>query len=433
MKHVKHIDSSLEEDMASPERQKQIQSCTVVVVTCANFVDTLIDFLAPRAKVLVAITHIVPHYYQAGPVTSARVYQSGSLRQETTYGKRWASAYRGMAACIAHSLLIAQCAYTLLEVLRRRRRFDLYIGVQHPFPFVGLLLRRLGIVKKVIYYDLDYFPPGGGLSKRAAGGALIRFMDRFFIGSSDAVWHLTPILRRLKKAQVAGRRTPAIVVPIGIDAAPPPAAPPGTRTAPAIAYVGELTERMALDACIDAVDQVRRSIPDIRLRIIGRGPAEAALRNKVQSLDLMRNVEFLGFIEGQDDVRAVLAQCAAAIAPYVTAPWQPARYTEPGKVKLYMAAGLPVIVTRAPALAQEIERAGAGIVVECTAEAFADAYARLLGSEEVLQRYRANMASLARNYDYETVYQQAFDQTLRMLYRHPGGEPLFGEDGDGQV
>jgi hypothetical protein len=72
-------------------------------------------------------------------------------------------------------------------------------------------------------------------------------------------------------------------------------------------------------------------------------------------------------------------------------------------------------------------------VVECTAEAFADAYARLLGSEEVLQRYRANMASLARKYDYETVYQQAFDQTLRMLYRHPGGEPLFGEDGDGQV
>jgi hypothetical protein len=43
------------------------------------------------------------------------------------------------------------------------------------------------------------------------------------------------------------------------------------------------------------------------------------------------------------------------------------------------------------------------------------------------------MASLARKYDYETVYQQAFDQTLRMLYRHPGGEPLFGEDGDGQV
>jgi glycosyltransferase involved in cell wall biosynthesis len=190
-----------------------------------------------------------------------------------------------MAACIAHSLLIAQCAYTLLEVLRSRRRFDLYIGVQHPFPLVGLLLRQLGIVKKVIYYDLDYFPPGGGLSKRAAGSALIRLMDRFFLGSSDAVWHQTPVLRRLKKAHVPGRRAPAIVVPIGIDAALPAAAPPGTRTAPAIAYVGELTERMALDACIDALDQVRRSIPDIRLLIIGRGPAEAALRNKVRSLD----------------------------------------------------------------------------------------------------------------------------------------------------
>jgi len=433
VKHVKQIDSSLEEDMVSPERQKQIQSCTVLVVTYANFVDSLIDFLAPRARVLVAITHIVPHYYRTGPVTTARLYQGGSLRQENTYGKRWASAYHGMAACIAHSLLIVQCAYTLLDVLRRRRRFDLYIGVQHPFPLIGLLLRRLGIVKKVIYYDLDYFPPGGGLSKRAAGSALIRFMDRFFIGSSDAVWHQTPALRRLKKAQVARRGTPAIVVPIGIDAALPPAAPSGTRTAPAIAYVGELTERMALDACIDAVDQVRRSIPDIRLRIIGRGPAEAALRNKVQSLDLMRNVEFLGFVEGQDGVRAVLAQCAAGIAPYVTAPWQPARYADPAKVKLYMAAGLPVIVTRAPALAQEIERAGAGLVVECTAEAFADAYARLLASEEVLQSYRVNMASLAREYDCETLYQQAFDQTLRMLYQHTDGEPSFGKDGDGQV
>jgi glycosyltransferase involved in cell wall biosynthesis len=413
--------------MASPERRERIQSRTVVVVTYANFVDTLLDFLAPRAKVLVAITHIVPHYYQTGPVTTARVYQGGSLRQENTYGAQWASAYRGLAACIAHFLLVAQCAYTIFEVLRRRRRFDLYIGVQHPFPLVGLLLRRLGIVKKVIYYDQDYFPPGGGLSKRAAGSTLIRFMDRFFLASSDAVWHLTPILKRLKKAQVPRQSPPAIVVPIGINAAPPAAAPSGTRTEPTIAYVGELTERMALAACIDAVDQVRRSIPNIRLLIIGRGSAEAALRGRVRSLGLMRNVEFLGFVEGQDRVRAILAQCAAAIAPYVTAPWQPARFAEPGKVKLYMAAGLPVIVTPAPALAQEIERAGAGIVVECSAEAFAEAYARLLGSEEALQTYRANMASLARKYDYETVYQQAFDQTLRTLYRHTADSPVAQE------
>lgn len=414
--------------MASPEREKRLESCTVLVVTCANFVDTLLAFLAPRAKELVAVTHIVPHYYKRGPVTTARVYRGGSLRQENTYGKQWGPAYRGMAACIAHLLFVAQCAHTLFEVLRRRRRFDLYIGVQHPFPVVGLLLRRLGIVKKVIYYDLDYFPPGGGLSKRAAGSAFIRFMDRFFLRSSDAVWHLTPILKRLKQAQAPRGKAPPMVVPLGINGARSPVPPSGNRTAPAIAYVGELTERMALDACIEAVDQVRRAIPDIRLLIIGQGPAEAALRSRVRSLDLTGNVEFLGFIEGQDGVRAVLAQCAAGIAPYVTAPWQPARYADPGKVKLYMAAGLPVIVTPAPALAREIERAGAGIVVECTAEAFADAYARLLESEEVLQRYKANMASLARKYDYETVYQQAFDQTLRMLYRRTGASPPSKDD-----
>jgi glycosyltransferase involved in cell wall biosynthesis len=415
--------------MASPEREKRLQSCTVLVVTCANFVDTLLAFLTPRARELVVITHIVPHYYKRGPVTTARLYQSGSMRQENTYGKRWGPAYRGMAACIAHLLFAAQCAYTLFEVLRRRRRFDLYIGVQHPFPVVGLLLRRLGIVKKVIYYDQDYFPPGGGLSKRAAGSAFIRFMDRFFLRSSDAVWHLTPILKRLKEAQAPGRRTPAMVVPVGINAAPPAAAPSKTGTGPTIAYVGELTERMALDACIDAVDQVRRAIPDIRLLIIGEGPAEAALRNRVRNLGLKGNVEFLGFIEGQDRVRAILTQCAAGIAPYVTAPWQPARYADPGKVKLYMAAGLPVIVTPAPALAQEIEREGAGIVAECTAEAFADAYARLLGSEEVLQTYKANVVSLARKYHYETVFQQAFDQTLPMLYPRTG-VPLPSKDDD---
>jgi glycosyltransferase involved in cell wall biosynthesis len=406
--------------MASPEREKRLQSCTVVVVTCTNFVDTLLAFLAPRARELVAVTHIVPHYYKRGPVTTARVYRGGSLRQENTYGKRWGPAYRGMAACIAHLLFLAQCGYTLFELVRMRRRFDLYIGVQHPFPAVGLLLRRLGIVKKVIYYDQDYFPPGGGLSKRAAGSAFIRFMDRFFLRSSDAVWHLTPILRRLKEAQAPGRRNPAMVVPVGINAGPPAADPPRIGTEPTIAYVGELTERMAVDACIEAVDQVRGTIPDIRLLIIGEGPDEAALRDKVRSLDLMGNVEFLGFIEGQDRVRAILTQCAAGVAPYVTAPWQPARYADPGKVKLYMAAGLPVIVTSAPALAQEIERAGAGIVVECTAESFADAYTRLLESEEVQQTYRANVASLARKYDYETVFQQAFDQTLPMLYRHTG-------------
>jgi hypothetical protein len=67
-------------------------------------------------------------------------------------------------------------------------------------------------------------------------------------------------------------------------------------------------------------------------------------------------------------------------------------------------------------------------VVECTAEAFADACARLLESEEILQTYRANVASLARKYDYKTVFQQAFDQTLPMLYRHTGVSPLLKDD-----
>lgn len=88
--------------------------------------------------------------------------------------------------------------------------------------------------------------------------------------------------------------------------------------APVVLHVARLVEKKGTADLINAFAQVVREIPEARLRIVGSGPLEAALRSQVDQLELTRHVDFLG-VQPHDRVLEELEAAQVLCLPSVTA------------------------------------------------------------------------------------------------------------------
>ena len=77
-------------------------------------------------------------------------------------------------------------------------------------------------------------------------------------------------------------------------------------------------------------------------------------------LGIADRVSFTGFVSSDEEVYRILSGCGLALATYPPDDATYKRYCDPGKVKIYLACGLPVLITNVPAVACEIAARGAG-------------------------------------------------------------------------
>jgi glycosyltransferase involved in cell wall biosynthesis len=75
-----------------------------------------------------------------------------------------------------------------------------------------------------------------------------------------------------------------------------------------------------------------------------------------------------------------------------------------------MACGLPVIITRVPRIAYDIEKAGAGIVIDYNEDQFIDAVARLTLDRMYFEECRQNALKFVSNFDWATIYSEALEK-----------------------
>jgi glycosyltransferase involved in cell wall biosynthesis len=170
-----------------------------------------------------------------------------------------------------------------------------------------------------------------------------------------------------------------------------------------VAYLGHLVPRQGVGLLLEALAVLDRRGERVAADVIGTGPLEAELRQRAAQLGLSGSVRFHGFVADHRDVERILAASSLGIAPYRPTDDTFTRYADPGKLKAYLAAGLPIVLTDVPPNARVLERAAGAEVVAYDAAALADAISAGLASAELWGKRRAAARVYAQQFDWATL------------------------------
>jgi phosphatidylinositol alpha-1,6-mannosyltransferase len=182
----------------------------------------------------------------------------------------------------------------------------------------------------------------------------------------------------------------------------------GWHDRPVILTVGRLQKRKGHDRLIQALHQLRRSVPDVLYVIVGDGEERKPLQALVASEGLGGHVQFLGEVADEELIRCY-QQCALFALPNR----QVGRDIEGfGMVLLEaQACGKPVIAGASGGTAETMDIPATGRVVDCeTPDGLAEVMAEMLSDCERLRAMgEAARAWVCIRFDWESLSRQASD------------------------
>ncbi|TSC63482.1 MAG: glycosyltransferase, partial [Microgenomates group bacterium Gr01-1014_93] len=359
------------------------------------------DYLKGKTKSLLFIGHPFP--YRKEKNSFYRVYKNGFLKKEIkAFGWKLPEFF----------FYIKDALYTFFWVTCQKERYDYYIGSDGFDAFLGLILKKFGKVEHVILYTIDYMP---NRFKNNTLNFLYHYFDKQCLKNCKIVWNVSPVMAKAREEHnklKEGECVPQIIVPLGMWYKRIPKLSFEKKKRYQLVFMGHILEKQGLDVVISAMPAILKKIPLAKLLIIGSGEYEDRLKRLAGNLKINKNVEFAGYVEKHEDVERMAAESTISLAMYKPDPASFTTWADPGKLKIYLAAGSPVILTSVPPVAGEIETNKCGIIAEYSKKDLADKAIRLLISTRMLKEYQKNATVWARRFDWDRVFSLALTQTL---------------------
>lgn len=344
------------------------------------------DFLVEEGARVFAVFH--PLSPEDGPRHVIRSYAAGSLEHE-----------RVVRVPLRPPLSFA--LDPLIPLLPPR--VDAWFGFNPLACSRGLVARAQRRTRFVALWSVDFVPDRFGRNTPAT--RLYDRMDRLCCIRADARIELSARARdeRQHRHALPDDAKPAHVVPMGAWLERIETAGPQSFERRRVVYLGHLVPRQGVQLLLEALAVLKRRGEPTSADVIGTGPLEAELRQRAAQLGVSDTVIFHGFVPDHRDVERILAESALAVAPYRPGDDTFTRYADPGKLKAYLAAGLPIILTDVPPNARELELDAGARIVEYDAAALADALSAGLASGNAWNERRAAARAYARKFDWATL------------------------------
>ncbi len=341
-------------------------------------------------------------------------YNKNQKQSQITYFKKGkeTKCYKGDALKGPEILhYITDFIHTIYFAIRMGQKYDYCIAADNLNALAAWFLQKLGYVAKVIYWTIDYSP------KRFDNSLLNNIyhaIDRFCCYHADILWNSSGRMREVrgKNGVDVERCAKEILVYDGCHFTAITRYPDSDINRLKLVFMGRLEKGKGVDLIIEAMPELLKKYPGISLTIIGTGPEEETLINLIAKLAIEEKVLFTGFIKEHKDLERIIASCGIAVAPYLPDPNSYTFFSEVGKVKIYLACGLPVLITDVPEFAKTIEEQGAGRVFEYNKESFLRNAGILLSNETEYFKCRHSAIELARKFEWDTIFECAINETV---------------------
>ncbi len=264
-------------------------------------------------------------------------------------------------------------------------RVDIWFGF-NPLACARGLLTRAG---RVVLWSVDFVPDRFGRGTLAT--RVYDRLDRLACVRADARVELSEAAREARNQRHGLGDAGAHIAPMGAWLDRVPTTTPESLRRGHVVFLGHLVERQGVGALLAALDGRPADV-------IGTGPLATELRARAPE-----NVTFHGYVADHREVERLLSEAAVAVAPYQQTAETFTRYADPGKLKAYLAAGLPIVLTDVPPNARELAlEAGAEVVADDPA-ALRAAIERALASPEEWHARRKAALAYARRFDWNVL------------------------------
>lgn len=147
-------------------------------------------------------------------------------------------------------------------------------------------------------------------------GQAFAALRSWVVRRAEAVTVVSAAMRERLMDEVPGARVE--VMPMGVDVEHIFCPDGSARSINQLLFVGRLVEKKGLRHLIEALPAVLARRPDTTLKLIGFGPEEARLRQRVAELGLEQHVQFLGALP-QAQLAAHYREATLFVAPFVQA------------------------------------------------------------------------------------------------------------------
>lgn len=299
--------------------------------------------------------------------------------------------------------------WTLTYGWTQIRGADLLITSNNLNAMAGVILRELGIVKRVVFMMIDYSP------KRFDNPvieAIYRWVDRFAAVHADSCWPIAKSMLdgRVERGTVKYEEVDFCEAPMGTYSHVIFKDGPIAYDKRDLIYVGNPNAKnVRADFLLDMAAYLRDRGEKFRLIFVGPGSSEN-LQKKAKDLNLDGYVVFRGSVADIIDLEKLCATCGIGLAPYD--PYLEgnfSRFADPGKIKNYLGCGLPVVSTVVPPIAKEIEERGAGFMADMTPEEFSAKILKLWNDEALYVNARKQARVMGDEYAWPVIFDRLLE------------------------
>ncbi len=158
---------------------------------------------------------------------------------------------------------------------------------------------------------------------------------------------------------------------------------------------------------------MKRGHHAIRLVCIGDGDRDE-LRAAARAAGVADRLVLQGGIADHAAVEQILLRGGVAIAPYQPEENSFSYFADPGKIKVYLGCGLPVVLTAVPPIARLLTARGAGLVARYQAEDFADQIEQVIDPARYPD-FQRQAVDLGREFQWPRIC----DEAMRDLFPNP--------------
>jgi glycosyltransferase involved in cell wall biosynthesis len=379
------------------------------VIVCHDWVygppHALRDYLLSHGiNELLFIGH--PNQFVKGNIIDrsyAELYKNGQLLKKW-YTPKWK--IPEMLAYLKDSYL--SFVWTLQTM---RGGVSYFFGVGNLNAFIGLVLKLLGLADSVIYYVIDYIP---NRFDRKIINSIYHDIEYVCAKYSSVTWNYSLAMIETRNKYWKQKFPRQIVSPNGVYVRNTSQVSFDKIHMHEMLYMGSLTRQQGVSLVIDAIPLIKEKVPDVRVVIIGQGLMEKELKKLVRKLKVTSHVNFLGFIEDSVTMDERIEYAALGMATYIPGEGF-VGYGEPGKVKRYLASGVPVIMTDVSPIAHDIVKSRCGFVVPYNSKKLANSVIAFFKKPDIMMEYRKNARRFAKKYTWEKIYSSAFQKTNKII------------------